>query len=175
MSNGCAATKFDVLVVGAGPAGMAAAARAAECGVRVGIVDDNFSPWRTDLARRQLEGQESAGGARGSIVCGPRRSDSSLWDASLSSARSRVYCWRRGRDDIRELRYEKLILATGARERFLPFPGWTLPNVMGAGGLQAMVKCGLADSRETRGGRRHRAAVAGGRGLSCASTAPKFR
>jgi NADPH-dependent 2,4-dienoyl-CoA reductase/sulfur reductase-like enzyme len=34
-------------------------------------------------------------------------------------------------------------LATGARERFLPFPGWTLPNVMGAGGLQALAKGGL--------------------------------
>jgi NADPH-dependent 2,4-dienoyl-CoA reductase/sulfur reductase-like enzyme len=42
-----------------------------------------------------------------------------------------------------ELTYSKLVLATGARERFLPFPGWTLPNVMGAGGLQAMVKSGL--------------------------------
>jgi NADPH-dependent 2,4-dienoyl-CoA reductase/sulfur reductase-like enzyme len=36
-----------------------------------------------------------------------------------------------------------LILATGARERFLPFPGWTLPNVVGAGGLQVLVKTGL--------------------------------
>ena len=35
------------------------------------------------------------------------------------------------------------MLATGARERFLPFPGWTLPNVMGAGGLQALAKSGL--------------------------------
>jgi NADPH-dependent 2,4-dienoyl-CoA reductase/sulfur reductase-like enzyme len=42
-----------------------------------------------------------------------------------------------------ELRFRKLILATGAREQFLPFPGWTLPNVMGAGGLQALVKGGL--------------------------------
>ncbi len=42
-----------------------------------------------------------------------------------------------------ELRFRKLILATGAREHFLPFPGWTLPNVMGAGGLQALVKGGL--------------------------------
>lgn len=39
--------------------------------------------------------------------------------------------------------YQKLIIATGARERFLPFPGWTLPNVLGAGGLQALVKGGL--------------------------------
>jgi NADPH-dependent 2,4-dienoyl-CoA reductase/sulfur reductase-like enzyme len=46
-------------------------------------------------------------------------------------------------DGVYELEYEKLILATGARERFLPFPGWTLQNVMGAGGLQAMVKYGL--------------------------------
>jgi NADPH-dependent 2,4-dienoyl-CoA reductase/sulfur reductase-like enzyme len=48
-----------------------------------------------------------------------------------------------GADNFCELSYERLVLATGARERFLPFPGWTLPNVMGAGGLQAMVKCGL--------------------------------
>jgi NADPH-dependent 2,4-dienoyl-CoA reductase/sulfur reductase-like enzyme len=45
--------------------------------------------------------------------------------------------------DVVELNYTNLILATGARERFLPFPGWTLPNVMGAGGLQALVKTGL--------------------------------
>src|SRR6185369_4374080 len=42
-----------------------------------------------------------------------------------------------------ELNYSSMVLATGARERFLPFPGWTLPNVMGAGGLQALVKTGL--------------------------------
>ena len=48
-----------------------------------------------------------------------------------------------GTGGLSELRYTNLIVATGARERFLPFPGWTLPNVMGAGGLQAMVKAGL--------------------------------
>ena len=35
--------RFDVLVIGGGPAGIAAAVRAAECGVRVGLVDDNPS------------------------------------------------------------------------------------------------------------------------------------
>jgi NADPH-dependent 2,4-dienoyl-CoA reductase/sulfur reductase-like enzyme len=38
---------------------------------------------------------------------------------------------------------DSIVLATGARERFLPFPGWTLPNVVGAGGLQALVQGGL--------------------------------
>jgi NADPH-dependent 2,4-dienoyl-CoA reductase/sulfur reductase-like enzyme len=46
-------------------------------------------------------------------------------------------------EDFFEVAYNSLVLATGARERFLPFPGWTLPNVMGAGGLQALVKGGL--------------------------------
>jgi NADPH-dependent 2,4-dienoyl-CoA reductase/sulfur reductase-like enzyme len=39
--------------------------------------------------------------------------------------------------------FDQLILATGARERFLPFPGWTLPGVFGVGGLQALVKGGF--------------------------------
>jgi NADPH-dependent 2,4-dienoyl-CoA reductase/sulfur reductase-like enzyme len=43
---------------------------------------------------------------------------------------------------VEQFRFEQLILATGARERFLPFPGWTLPGVFGAGGLQALVKGG---------------------------------
>jgi NADPH-dependent 2,4-dienoyl-CoA reductase/sulfur reductase-like enzyme len=42
----------------------------------------------------------------------------------------------------REIQWQHLILATGARELFLPFPGWTLPGVMGPGGLQALVKNG---------------------------------
>lgn len=41
-----------------------------------------------------------------------------------------------------ELEYKKLIIATGARERFLPFPGWQQTCVFGAGGLQALVKGG---------------------------------
>ena len=41
------------------------------------------------------------------------------------------------------LHYAKLILATGARERLLPFPGWTVPGVFGAGGMQALVKGGF--------------------------------
>lgn len=82
--------------------------------------------------------------------------EASKWHARLKAASVTVLGGRRvlhqpktgvllaeGPDDARELTYQNLVLATGARERFLPFPGWTLPNVMGAGGLQAMVKSGL--------------------------------
>jgi NADPH-dependent 2,4-dienoyl-CoA reductase/sulfur reductase-like enzyme len=42
----------------------------------------------------------------------------------------------------REIQWERLILATGARELFLPFPGWTLPGNFGPGGLQSLAKHG---------------------------------
>ncbi len=132
---------FDVLVIGGGPAGMAAAAVAAEHRARVGIVDDNPN----------FGGQIWRGGPHGQ----PNR-DASTWTQRLQMSGATALCGLRvvhqpeegvllaeGLNGFCELRYENLMLATGARERFLPFPGWTLPNVMGAGGLQAMVKSGL--------------------------------
>ena len=132
--------RYHVLVIGGGPAGMAAAARAAACGVRVGIVDDNFGLggqiWRGATAGEIPEARrwmESAQSVNIAVLCGMRVFDQPETGVLLAE----------GIDDIHELHYDKLIVATGSRERFLPFPGWTLPNVLGAGGLQAMVKCGL--------------------------------
>jgi D-hydroxyproline dehydrogenase subunit alpha len=135
-------SEFDVLVVGGGPAGIAAAVRAAQCGVRVAIVDDNAA----------LGGQIWRGASDEAGSNGP-----SEWFSRLKQSSVTVLCGKRvfaqpepgvllaeGANDFIELRYKNLILATGARERFLPFPGWTLPNVLGAGGLQAMVKGGLS-------------------------------
>jgi D-hydroxyproline dehydrogenase subunit alpha len=132
---------FDVLVIGGGPAGMAAAACAAESGISVGIVDDNF----------KLGGQiwrDESGNSK--------NIDAAKWAQRLRASGATALSGLRvvhqpepgvllaeNLDGFCKLRYEKLVLATGARERFLPFPGWTLPNLMGAGGLQAMVKSGL--------------------------------
>jgi NADPH-dependent 2,4-dienoyl-CoA reductase/sulfur reductase-like enzyme len=137
---------FEILVIGGGPAGMAAAARAAECGTRVGIVDDNF----------RLGGQIWRGGSDDSRSEDAKETEASQWVERVRASGATALCGLRvvhqpeagillaeNLDGFCELTYEKLVLATGARERFLPFPGWTLPSVMGAGGLQAMVKCGL--------------------------------
>jgi NADPH-dependent 2,4-dienoyl-CoA reductase/sulfur reductase-like enzyme len=137
--------QFDVLVIGGGPAGLAAAACAAECAVKVGIVDDNPG----------LGGQIWRGESTGPS------SEAVRWGGRLRARGAQVFCGTRvfhqaepgrllaeGADDLFELSYRQLILATGARERFLPFPGWTLPNVMGAGGLQALVKSGLPIARK---------------------------
>lgn len=111
--------RWDVVVVGAGPAGVAAACRAAESGARVLVIDDNPAPggqiWRNERAERWLRRLE---GLAVEVRC------SSVAADTLPEARSYV-------------------LATGARERFVPFPDWTLPWVFGLGGLQALVKSGL--------------------------------
>jgi NADPH-dependent 2,4-dienoyl-CoA reductase/sulfur reductase-like enzyme len=121
---------YEVVVVGAGPAGLAAACRAAECNASVAVVDDNPHAggqiWRGGGAGRWLNNAaELITGASVFAAPSPRRIAIETYDGSF------------------ELSYRNLILATGARERFLPFPGWTLPNVMGAGGLQALGKSGL--------------------------------
>jgi NADPH-dependent 2,4-dienoyl-CoA reductase/sulfur reductase-like enzyme len=123
--------KVDVLVIGAGPAGMAAAARAHESGACVAMVDDNWSAggqiWRG--VRKQSVEMPGIEMLFGTQVIAP-------------GSRARTLLLEDSRKAF-EIEFNKLILATGARELFLPFPGWTLPGVMGAGGLQALMKSGM--------------------------------
>jgi NADPH-dependent 2,4-dienoyl-CoA reductase/sulfur reductase-like enzyme len=121
---------------------MAAALRASESGVQVTLLDDNPGPG----------GQIWRGGD--TVHLG---SQASSWFTRFSRAKVRMvtgaqvisahHAFRmllvETPDRLIELRYGKLILATGARELFLPFPGWTLPGIMGVGGLQALAKSGL--------------------------------
>jgi D-hydroxyproline dehydrogenase subunit alpha len=136
-----AAMAYDVLVVGAGPAGLAAAWRAATGGLRVAVVDDNPSSggqiWRGEeskpTSREAQTWLEKIRSLNIHFIRGARIFQQTQPGTVLAEAAH----------DVVELTYTNLILATGARERFLPFPGWTLPNVIGAGGLQALVKTGL--------------------------------
>ena len=132
----------DVLVIGAGPAGIAAACAAAESGALVAVVDNN----------------PRAGGQiwRGETREHAHTREAQSWLEKFAAQRIEFFPSTEIVDRIhpglllaqangaaREFAYEKLILCTGARELFVPFSGWTLPNVMGAGGLQALVKSGL--------------------------------
>lgn len=127
----------DLLVVGAGPAGMAAAWRAAQSGLHVSVVDDNPAAggqiWRGGGPPEAQLWFERIRGVNVEMINGARVFQQSKPGTLLAETNSSV-C---------ELNYSRVVLATGARERFLPFPGWTLPNVMGAGGLQALVKTGM--------------------------------
>lgn len=135
--------RVDVVVVGAGPGGIAAATVAAEAGLQVCIVDDNPTAggqiWR---------GQADAAGAYSHAAL--------HWIHRLSVSGCTVWTGLRvvsepaaqmlrleGQNTVRDVAFDRLIVATGARERFLPFPGWTLPGVMGAGAAQAFLKAGF--------------------------------
>ena len=131
----------DVLVVGAGPAGLSSAVAAAACGRRVLILDLGMRTggqvWRhrdpaalPAVARHWIDRVRAAGitvasGARVVDVLSPKE--------LVVDFRGRIDRQRTG----------ALIIATGAKERMLPFPGWTLPGVVGVGGLQALIKGGL--------------------------------
>jgi D-hydroxyproline dehydrogenase subunit alpha len=138
--------QFDLAVVGAGPGGMAAATIAAEAGLRVCLLDDNRSPggqiWR---GLRSEESTKSPHGREyGRWAERLRRTNCEIWTGSQVIDHPAPKTLRLERDgEVYDLTYGRLVLATGARERFLPFPGWTLPGVTGAGGLQALVKAGL--------------------------------
>lgn len=132
----------DVAVVGAGPAGIAAACRAAEAGASTLVLDEAgaaggqiyrhrppqapeaIRPW---LARLDRSGARRVGGA-------------SVFDAWRSGETLRLLA--ETSDRALAVSARRVVLATGARELFLPFPGWTLPGVLGAGGAQALWKSG---------------------------------
>ena len=142
------------VIVGTGCAGLAAAAELSRNGMDVLMIDEGVGPggqllrgsWpardtasRLDPAKR--EGFSlMAGLDRSRVTVRPQTRVIGIFpDAtgiSLLVARRR----ETGEEMSTEIRCRSLILATGARERFLPFPGWTLPGVMSLGAAQILIK-----------------------------------
>jgi NADPH-dependent 2,4-dienoyl-CoA reductase/sulfur reductase-like enzyme len=138
----------DVAVVGAGPAGIAAACAAAEAGARVVLLDAGVRPggqvWRSAVGRQPAEAAAAARWRRRLAASGATvLHETTVVDA----APGRLHAERAGQ--ALRIAAGRLVIATGARELWLPFPGWTLPNVVGVGGVQALLKGG-ADLRGRR-------------------------
>ena len=140
----------QVVVIGGGPAGMAAAAAAAEVGAHVLLVDD--SPSLGGQIYRQFPKEFDETGSdplglhdnRGSALfdrvssCGSRIE---IWPNSRAWAifeHNRLEIDRDGR--LITVHADALVLAPGAPERPVPFPGWTLPGVITAGAAQTLMK-----------------------------------
>jgi NADPH-dependent 2,4-dienoyl-CoA reductase/sulfur reductase-like enzyme len=134
------AFQFDIVVVGAGPAGIAAGIAAAAVGRRVGVVDE--TPWPGGQIWRGQPARPAMPRARKWLEKFRHSGATWLDQTSIIAAPKKNVLLAEHPAGAREIRWEKLILATGARELFLPFPGWTLPGVVGAGGLQVLVKHG---------------------------------
>lgn len=155
--------EHDVAVVGAGPAGLAAAVTAAEHGLRVVLIDSAGQPggqfwrhpdeatpspderrgqhmWRrfTDL-RSRLRALESTG-ARAERIAGHQawfvepQADGTRYVVHLTPTHPGAG------SAPRQVDAPALVLCPGGYDRQLPVPGWDLPGVMTAGGVQALLK-----------------------------------
>ena len=135
----------ELAVIGAGPAGMAAAVLAAELGVATVLIDENPSPGGQiyrgiDRPRRSsplgddfLAGRPLAAALQESPV--NYRPGATLWHLDPDGT---LYFESGGRSET--LTARRVMLATGALERPVPIPGWTLPGVMTAGAAQVLLK-----------------------------------
>ena len=130
--------KFDIAIVGAGPASIAAACAAAHFGKSVVMLET--SPW---LGGQLWRSEYPRAKTPQAIKWFTRLSESSakafLNTTVIDAPAGKTLLAETSTGNLR-IRYDKLIIATGAREIFLPFPGWTLPNVFGAGAMQALAK-----------------------------------
>ncbi|MGW1491583.1 FAD/NAD(P)-dependent oxidoreductase [Streptomyces sp. NPDC002402] len=155
-----ASEPYDLAVIGAGPAGLAGAVTAAELGLSVAMLDGSpqhggqfyrhpaaglgaarpealHHDWAAFAElRRRLE-QSDVSHLSGHHVWAVTKEDHGVWAVHAVT----------GADGTAErsvrVPARTVLFATGAYERQLPFPGWTLPGVVGAGGAQAMLKSGL--------------------------------
>ncbi|MFG3118032.1 NAD(P)/FAD-dependent oxidoreductase [Streptomyces sp. NPDC048197] len=153
--------EYDLAVIGAGAAGLAGAVTASELGLSVALLDTSTQPggqfyrhpapalgatrpealhhdWSTftGLCRRLADSSVThlAGHHVWTVV---RAEPKGLWDVHAV-----IGADGDGERPVR-VRARAVLLVTGASERQLPFPGWTLPGVVSAGGAQAMLKSGL--------------------------------
>ncbi|SOY92699.1 Opine oxidase subunit A; pyridine nucleotide-disulphide oxidoreductase [Cupriavidus taiwanensis] len=137
----------DIAIIGAGPAGMAAAVAAAASGARVALLDEQEAcggqiyraiesapPERQRIlgpdyaAGRALADRFAASGAQ-------HITGAAVWQVTREHA---VHYLRQGR--VATLQARQVILCTGAMERPFPIPGWTLPGVLTAGAAQILLK-----------------------------------
>jgi thioredoxin reductase/bacterioferritin-associated ferredoxin len=138
---------YDVVVIGAGPAGLAAAATTADAGLSTLLLDENVGPggqvWRAIASTPVIE-QDRLGvdyWAGADLVRAVRSSGAEIiqratvWsldrhlEIGVSVGGASVF-----------VKARRVIVATGALERPFPIPGWTLPGVMTAGAAQTMLK-----------------------------------
>jgi len=142
-------TSWDVVIIGAGPAGLAACATAAAAGLSTLLLDENAAPGgqiyraitTTPLVTRSVLGDDYWAGR--DLVEAARSSGATILNQAVVwsvDPRLEVAFSHAGRSRMIEAR--RVIIATGALERPFPIPGWTLPGVLTVGAAQTLLKSG---------------------------------
>ncbi|MDR2671189.1 MAG: FAD-dependent oxidoreductase [Oscillospiraceae bacterium] len=140
-------TRYDVIVVGAGPAGLSAAAEAAAAGARVAVFDENAKPGGQLFKQihKFFGAKEHKAKIRGVNIGAELLAEAEGLGVTvfLNAPVMGLYKDRevlvRHADAVRRYKGDAVVVATGASENMLTFPGWTLPGVTGAGAAQTMM------------------------------------
>lgn len=142
----------DIAIVGGGPAGQAAALSLNERGLRVVVIDEQLRPGGQIL--RQPPREFDVGGWMKGRVYAPLRAQLRQFEAAAGiewwGGRSVLGIARiaeqgfaltiSGMDGVQRLSARRVLVAAGSQDLAVPLPGWTLPGVYAAGGIQAFVK-----------------------------------
>jgi len=142
--------EVELMIIGSGPAGLAAAMEAVKAGASVTLLDENPQPGGQifrqfnagfSVTDPQALGHEYQRGQKLLAEFAPvSKRIEHLNEALVWGIFKDGEVAYQQRENSRSLRYRKLILSVGAYDRPVPFPGWTLPGVFTAGGAQRMVK-----------------------------------
>ncbi|GAA1441633.1 FAD-dependent oxidoreductase [Leifsonia poae] len=145
----------DLAVIGAGPAGIAAALAAAEQGIRVVVIDEQQRPGGQIFRRPPVEfgGRPAASPAgypwAADLLAAADAHPGIQWLSGAtafgvfpetSGGRTTLSIGLVGPDGSKRIRARRLLIATGAYDLPVAFPGWTLPGVMMAGAVQGFAK-----------------------------------
>ena len=139
--------EYEFAVVGAGPAGLSGAIEAAKTGAKVVVIDENARPGGQLFKQihKFFGGKEHRAGARGMDIGSQLLEEAKsagvevLLDTAVWGIFDDNILGLFGKGKVEYLDAKKILLATGASENPLSFPGHTLPGVLGAGAAQTMV------------------------------------
>jgi NADPH-dependent 2,4-dienoyl-CoA reductase/sulfur reductase-like enzyme len=132
------AEEAELVVVGAGPAGLSAAVAAADAGVRVLVVDRGVLPGGQYLRQSSVHPKTPPAVIRRALAY--ERIEFLLSHEIWRAAPGVLEVADVDGRGTRTLRPAAIVLATGAYDKVVPFPGWELPGVVTIGGAQAQLK-----------------------------------
>lgn len=139
--------RYELAVIGAGPAGLSAAIEAAKCGMQVAVFDENARPGGQLFKQihKFFGSKEHRARIRGFRIGEQLLEEAKqagvevFLDSVVMGIFEGVELMVMHGDATRHYKADNIIIATGAMENALPFDGWTLPGVLGAGAAQTMM------------------------------------